>query len=76
MATDTPTTNLTETLSSKADPHLHAIEQALKGIDVVTGTIINRSDEVKAGAQTIWAILEDVDSHVRDLRELVEARTE
>ena len=73
MADQSNITNLTGTLSYKADPHLHAIEQALKSIDVVTGTIINRSDEVKAGAQTIWAILEDVDSHVRDLRELVEA---
>ncbi len=71
MATNISTT-ISETPSFKADGHLHEIEQALSAIDVLMGCIASRGDPDKSLITPVYAIIEDTQMELRDLRELIE----
>ena len=71
MATDIPTT-IFETLSFKADPHLHEIEQSMSAIGVLMGCIGRRADPDKTLITPVYAIIDDTQMELRDLRELIE----
>ena len=77
MITVTNTTHpISETLAFKADLHLIPIEEAMRGINVVATVLLNRSDDNKALVNAIWSIVEDIQDNLRDLRKLIEDRSE
>ena len=54
----------------------HEIVEAMRGINVVATVLLNRSDDNKALVNAIWSIVEDIQDNLRDLRKLIEDRSE
>ena len=76
MATDIPTTNPTiPRLTNEGDCFLVEIQAALRGIKVVAESIKNRHDHSDGLVDTIWAISEDAEDSLGNLRKLLENGT-